>query len=76
MSEKNHFIKGQNGISPSIFPKLRLLSTSKIVRGSWFCFMEVICAKEKKKKGERGREKKGESKGAAYFLRFELTFQV
>ena len=28
----------------------------------------------KERKEERGREKKGESKGAAYFLKFELKF--
>ena len=42
-------------------------------RNSWLLSLENHFTKEKKRKGERGREKKGESKGAAYFLKFELN---
>ena len=33
-----------------------------------------LCTAIDERKEERGREKKGESKGATYFLKFELRF--
>ena len=59
MSEKNHFIKGQNGISPSICPNFKHLIYLKWREGHGFALWKsFVLRKRKGKQRERKRKER------------------